>query len=223
MGDPKIMDCSHRRTLAAVALLACLLTPASAPALSLLNLNAGASFTSGDGNLMFSFEPGSIMLAGALSSDLSVYTVDVLSQGFRVTGPMAVADGGVGVLTLAYDVGTVAGTLATATLTSMPSASGLGALAFLGQSASGLGDLVNVATGGGLNIPAATLTAAGGSSSQVLTSLQLLTLGAGQFAGATFFEQTFGIAVPEPSTGLLLLSGLLGLALIGSRNPEDPH
>lgn len=223
MGDPKIMDCSRRRTLAAVALLACFLTPASAPALSLLDLDAGASFTSGDGDLMFSFEPGSIMLAGALSTDLSVYTVDVLSHGFRVTGPMAVADGGVGVLTLAYDVGTIAGTLATATLTSLPSASGLGALAFLGQSASGLGDLVNAATGGGLNIPHATLTAEGGATSQVLTSLQLMTLQPGQFAAVAFFEQTFGIAVPEPSTGLLLLSGLLGLALIGNRNPANPE
>lgn len=223
MGDPKIMNRSHHRTLAVVALLACLLAPASAPALSLLDLDAGASFTSGDGDLMFSFEAGSITLAGALSSDLSLYTVNVLGHGFRVTGPMAVADGGIGVLTLAYDVGTIAGTLGTSTLASLPSASGLGALAFLGQSASGLGDLVNAATGGGLSIPNATLTAQGDATSQVLTSLQLMALQPAQFAAVAFFEQTFGVAVPEPSTGVLLLAGLLGLALIGNRVPLDPQ
>ncbi|MBW2243155.1 MAG: hypothetical protein JRH01_14310, partial [Deltaproteobacteria bacterium] len=81
------MNRSHRRILAAVSVFACLLTPLGAHALSLLDLNAGASFVSGDGDLMFSFEPGSIVLAGALSTDLSIYTVDVLSHGFRVTGP----------------------------------------------------------------------------------------------------------------------------------------
>ncbi|MCP3985306.1 MAG: PEP-CTERM sorting domain-containing protein [bacterium] len=219
-GDPRIMICSCRRAIAALFVVACLVTPLGARALSLLDLNAGASFASGDGNLMFSFEPGSIVLAGALSSDLSAYTVLVLSEGFQVIGPMAAADGDVGVLSLAYEVDAISGTLEGATLTSLPFAVGSGALAFLSMSASGLGDLVNAATGGGLYLPHDSLVAAGSSTTVVYSSLQLLTLGAGQLAAVSLFEQTFGIAVPEPSTGILLLSGLIGLALLGGRNPQ---
>ncbi len=212
-----MIECSLRRPLAALSLLACLFTPLGARALSLLDLQAGTSFASGDGSLMFSFEPGSVVLAGALAADLSLYDVQVLADGFRVTGPLSVADGGIGVLVLDYDVGAVAGTLASATLASLPSASGAGSLAFLGQAASGLGSQVNAATGGGLLVASDTTAAAGGTTSVVTTSLQLLTLGTGQLAAVGWFEQTFGVAVPEPSTSLLLLAGMLGLALLGNR------
>ncbi len=214
-----------RRTLGLRgALLALALTvggASGAQALSLLDLDAGAAFASGDGSLQFEFDPGSITLAGALPLDLSAYTVDVLAQGFRITGPLAVADGAAGFLFLDYEVEAMAGEIVGASLSSQSVALGAFALALVAEDVDGIGSLVNGRTGGGLDIPSDSAAGPGVASAGVQTAVTLVTAGLGQLAAITSLEQTFAVSVPEPSTGLLMLAGILGLAAMGTQRRAD--
>lgn len=192
-----------------------------AQALSLLDLDAGAAFASGDGSLQFEFDPGSITLGGTLPLDLSVYTVQVLTQGFRISGPLAVADGAAGTLFLDYEVEATVGSVVGASLSSQAVALGSFALALVAEDVEGLGSLVNGQTGGGLDIPNDSVAGAGVGSAGVQTAVTLVTTGLGQLAAITSFDQTFAVSVPEPSTGLLMLAGILGLAAMGNQRRAD--
>ncbi len=193
-----------------------LIGTSGAGALSLLDLDAGASFASGDGSLSFQFDPGSIQLGGGLAADLSLYTVNVLAQGFSIVGPLAVADGGTGILLFDYEVSSLAGDILSASLDSQAVALGSTALALVAENVTGLGPLANAVTGGGLNQLSDMAAGNAGSAAAVETALTLVALGQGQLAAVTQLQQTFTVALPEPTTGLLLIAGLLGLAAMGT-------
>lgn len=204
------------------------LTLALAPtarALTLQDLNAGASFASSDGSLTFDFEPGSVVLNGSLPGNLLDYLVTPIVGGFQINGPLAVVNGTLGGLALSYQV-TAATNLVIdgATLLVTGVAFGASAFATVGETlsnGSGLGVLV---TGFGGDVPTDAAAFGATTSLAVVTGAQLLALGAGEVAAIQALRQSFSfVPIPELETGMLLGIGLLGLALFGSlprRGPE---
>jgi len=88
---------------AATWIFGLLMVASPAAALTLGDLVGGADFSSLDGTLTFSdFEASSV--SGDLNPDLDAYQILALEDGFRITGPMGVADGNSGLLTLVYKV-----------------------------------------------------------------------------------------------------------------------
>lgn len=91
-----------RKLFAAVALALFTVAAPDAHALKLDVLAAGGSLTSGNGVLTFSdFE---VITAGSVRSDLSLYDVKALSDGFAITGPFSAAGGNVGDMFLEFTV-----------------------------------------------------------------------------------------------------------------------
>ena len=190
----------------------------NARALTLADLNGGSSFDSSDGTLSFAFDPGSVVLNGSLPGALTDYLVTPIVGGFQLSGPLAAVNGSLGGLTLAYQVTPDLGLLldsASLVITGVAvGASALGAVGVTLSNGAGLGAIVtgfgsDVLADGASFVPAAALA--------VVTSVQLLALGAGEVVVLGSLGQAFGlVAVPELRTGLLLASGLLGLALFGA-------
>ncbi len=199
-----------------------------AGALSLADLNAGMTFTSGDGNLEFSFGEGSVVVQGSLNTDLDSYSVIERWDGFRIVGPIGVADGNQGDIQLDYSVSSTRGManpIVSAEIFFNGSVSSPGSMQAVVATAniseefflngSELGELGVQVTGGGfwnLNdiasfAPTATL--------EVLRDIQVITLEAGQVAAISVIDQRFAV-VPEPGTAMLMLSGgLTGLVVLG--------
>ena len=203
----------------ALALVVLSLSLAStARALTLQDLNAGTSFDSSDAALTFAFDPGSVVLNGSLPGALTDYLVTPIVGGFQLSGPLAAVNGGLAGLTLAYQVTPDLGLLidsASLLITGVAvGGSALGAVGVTLSNGAGLGAIVtgfgaDVLADGASFVPSATLA--------VVTSIQLLALGAGEVAVLGSVGQGFTlIAVPELRTGLLLATGLLGLALFGA-------
>jgi hypothetical protein len=201
----------------ALAALSLALAP-TARALTLQDLNAGASFASSDGSLTFDFDPGSVVLNGSLPGNLLDYLVTPIVGGFQINGPLAVVNGTLGGLALSYQV--TAGTnlvLDGASLLVTGVAFGASALATAGETlsnGSGLGVLV---TGFGGDVPTDAAAFGATPSLAVVTGVQLLALGVGEVASIQALRQSFSfVPIPELETGALLGIGLLGLALLGS-------
>lgn len=196
----------------------------TAGALTLQDLNAGASFASSDGGLTFDFDPGSIILGGSLPGDLLSYLVTPIVGGFQIDGPLAVVNGASGGLSLSYQVTAATGLLLDgAALLVTGVAFGASALATVGETLSngtGLGVLV---TGFGAGVPTDGAAFATAPSLGVATGAQLLALGAGEVASLQTLRQTFSLVpIPELETGMLLGVGLLGLALFGGVPRRGP-
>lgn len=214
------------RRLSAFLLAAALALPLASEALTLADLNAGASFTSTGGELAFAFAAGSIALAGALPLDLAQYTVLPTASGFVVSGPLgAFGPDAFGALTLVYRVTAGAGLALTgASLQASGLAFGPGAFAIAASGLSnGAGLGVLIADGGGTG---ATDAAAFGAASflDALAGLQLFALSPGDVAALGSLQQSFAwVALPEPSAMLLLAAGLLGLGVLGSRRRGGPR
>jgi len=197
----------------------------TARALTLQDLNAGASFASSDGTLTFDCDPGSVVLNGSLPGNLLDYLVTPIVGGFQINGPLAVVNGTLGGLALSYQVTAATNwVLDGASLLVTGVAFGASALATVGETLSngaGLGVLV---TGFGGDVPTDAASFGATPSLAVVTGAQLLALGAGEVASIQALRQTFSfVPVPELETGMLLGVGLLGLALFGSvprRGPE---
>jgi hypothetical protein len=196
------------------------LTLALAPtarALSLHDLNAGASFASSDGSVTFDFDPGSIVLGGSLPGDLLGYLVTPIVGGFQIDGPLAAVNGAFGILSLSYSVTAAAGlVLDGASLLVTGVAFGASAVASAGETLSngtGLGVLV---TGFGAGAPVDGAAFAAAPSLGVVTGVQLLALAPGEVASIQSLRQSFAaVPIPELETGMLLGIGMLGLALFG--------
>jgi hypothetical protein len=214
------------RHLSVLAIALFLSLSSASLALTLQDLDQGASFASTGGELTFDFAPGSIALAGALPADLSQYTVLPTASGFIVNGPLAVlgpaAFGGV---TLAYRVSALSGlALSGATARASGIAFGPGALAIASSGFSngaGLGILL-VAGGGTGAASNAAFTAIG--VLDALASLQLFGMTPGDVAAFGSVQHGFSwTALPEPAPMALLSAGLIGLAVLGSRRTRGPR
>ncbi len=202
---------------AAIAVL-CLGVAAPASALSLGDLNAGDMFTSGNGALKFSFGIGSVVVAGSLNSNLDNYLVVTLDNGFRVVGPIGVADGNVGDILLDYSVSAtnVLNPIISAHLSFNGSAFGLGSTANIAEDFSNGESLAVAVTGGGfsqktdwVDFPATDLLAV------VLKDIQVISVDVGHLASISVIDQRFNV-VPEPGTAALMLGGgLVGIAALG--------
>lgn len=199
-------------------LVTTLTLPAASRALSLQDLQAGASFSSTGGDLSFEFASGSIALSGTLPVDLSLYTVTPTASGFFVSGPLAAIGPAFGGLAMAYRVTAGSGlALTAASLQASGIAFGSGALAIASSGFSNgasLAVLLSQAGGTGASSNAS-FTALG--VLDALASLQLFALTPGDVAGFGSVQHGFGwIALPEPGSVVLLLAGLVGLGWLGT-------
>jgi hypothetical protein len=211
------------RRITTLLLAAALALPLSANALTLQDLNAGASFASTGGELSFDFAPGSIALSGALPADLSQYTVVATAAGFAISGPLAaLGPAAFGALSLAYRVSAAPGLALTgAGLQTSGIAFGPGAVAIASSGFSNGASLgVLLAPSGGTG-SASNASFGAIALLDALASVQLFAMTPGDVAafGAVQHGYTWA-AVPEPAAMSMLTAGLLGLAWLGSRRPR---
>src|SRR5262249_23613776 len=141
--------------------------------------------------------------------------------GFQISGPLAAANGALGGLTLSFDVTpTLSLLIDSASLVVTGVAVGSAAIGSAGTTLSnGVGLGVLVSSFGNAPVDAASFAPA--PALEVVTGIQLITLGAGDVAAIQALRQTFTL-VPEAQTALLLGSGLVGLALFGSLPRRAP-
>jgi hypothetical protein len=206
----------RRVALALAALSLCFAS--TARALTLQDLATGTSFDSSDGALTFSFDPGSVILNGSLPGALTDYLVTPIVGGFQVSGPLAALSGALGGLTLAYQATPDLGLLLdSASLLITGVAVGAGAVGAVGTTLSNGTGLGTVVTGFGSNVLADSASFVPVGALAVVTGIQLLALGSGDVVVLSSVAQAFTlIPVPELSTGMLLATGLAGLALFGT-------
>ncbi len=215
------------RRLTTLLLAGALALPLGASALTLQDLNAGASFTSTGGELSFDFAPGSIALSGTLPADLSQYTVLATATGFAISGPVAaIGPAAFGGLVLGYRVSAAPGlALEGADLQTAGIAFGPGAVAIASSGYSNgasLGVLLAPSGGTGSAVGASFGAIA---SLDALASIQLFAMTPGDVAAFGVVQHGFTwAALPEPGAMSLLATGLLGLAWLGSRRaPRRPR
>ena len=181
-----------------------------ARALTLADLAGGASLSAG----LLVFDDFQITVAGDLSAQLDDYPVQVLGDGFRLSGPLSVLGGDSGTLLVSYSVTAPADLIEGASLFAGAVAIGVGSQAWVGESLSGpdvLGSLFVFDIAGVGSTPIDAVGFAPVSHVEVAKSVHL---GSGSFAALTVVDQRFFVA-PEPLTLLLLVVGLLGLAVSG--------
>jgi hypothetical protein len=201
----------------AAALLIAVSVAGQTRALTLADLDGGASFQSGNG--LLTFDQFEITLTGTLFPSLSQYFVGVLDDGFRIIGPIGVADGFAADLAISYRVTAEAG-IASAGLFFNGAASGAGAFANVAEdlldNGSLAGEMFVFATGAGaFDKLDGTVVAGTPTSLTVIKDVQVSAV-AGNIAAISVIDQTFSV-VPEPGTLFLLGSGLAGLAVLGRR------
>lgn len=189
--------------------------PHAAKALTLADLDAGGSFAVGS----ITFSDFEISVAGDLSVDLSNYPVQLLSDGFRIAGPLTVLLGGAGTLLVSYVAETAGPLLNGAKLFAPLAAVGPGSAALVSESLLGPGSVLlgtllalNV-EGGGLPVLSDSIGFAGVSRLEVV---KVVGLQSSIFATAPHVDQRFSV-VPEPVTLVMLSAGLVGLTISGRR------
>jgi hypothetical protein len=180
-----------------------------ASALTLADLDAGANFSVG----LLTFSNFDATVTGDISLDLADYPVQLLADGFRLSGPLSVLLGDAGTLLLSYSVTAADPILAGTGVVASGTAIGAGSQAWVGESIFGpgnafLGSLFAFAIDGVGVVPSDTVTFGPVAS---LSVAKTVNLGSGTFAALPVIDQRFAI-VPEPMAMWLLTLGLVGLA-----------
>lgn len=189
--------------------------PHAAHALTLADLDAGGSFDVGS----ITFSDFEISVAGDLSVDLSNYPVQLLSDGFRIAGPLTMLLGGTGTLLVSYVAETTGPLLNGAKLFAPLVAVGPGSAALVSESLLGpgsvlVGTLLALAVeGGGPPVLSDSVGFAGVSRLEVV---KVVGLQSSILATAPHVDQRFSV-VPEPLTLVMLSGGLVGLTISGRR------
>lgn len=211
-----MFDASKRRLrTAAVLALGLALAAPGAGALTLADLDGGGSFSVG--SLLFSdFD---VSAAGDISLDLADYPVQLLSDGFRLSGPLSVLLGDAGTLLISYTVSALDPILVGASVSAAGVAIGAGSQAWVGES---LFDAANVPVGSLFTyaidgVGAVPFDSVGFAATSVVAVAKTIHVESGLFAALPVIDQRF-LVVPEPLTLVLLALGLGGLALWGQRH-----
>ena len=198
-----------RVVLCALGLGALLATSKGASALSLADLDGGASFSVA-GLTFANFEA---TVTGDISLDLADYPVQLLADGFRLSGPLSVLLGHAGTLLLSYQVTATNPILVGASLFAAGTTIGAGAQAWVGESLFGpaneaLGSLFAYDIEGVGSVSSDSIAFA---AVPQLSVAKTVNLGSGLFAAIPVVDQRFQL-IPEPVTMSLLTLGLVGLA-----------
>ena len=193
----------------ALGLAAVLATAGTASALTLADLDGGGSFSVA-GLTFGSFEAS---VTGDISLDLADYPVQLLADGFRLSGPLSVLLGDAGTLLLSYQVTATDPILVGASLFAAGTTIGAGALAWVGESLLGpanevLGSLFVYDIEGVGSVPSDFV--AFGAVPQISVA-KTVSLGSGLFAAIPVIDQRFQF-IPEPVAMWMLTLGLVGLA-----------
>jgi len=207
-------------------LLSLLCLGGAASALTLDDLaNGGQSFVSGNGALTFgSFD---VTASSGLDPDLTKYTIEVIDDGFELRGPINAADGEQDDLFMAYSV-TGSNAISGASLffngQTLPAVAGIAASVAedLFDGGNLVGSMFVARTGGGLDQPSASLTLATAAGSlrvekDILVDSRLdanSVDSTAAIASISLVRQQFTL-IPEPTTTLLVVAGLAGLAVAG--------
>ncbi len=187
--------------------------PRDGTALTLADLDAGGSFVANG----LTFSDFDVSVAGDLSSDLSDYPVQVLSNGFRLSGPLSAVLGEAGTVLISYVVTAPAAWINGASLLAPGIAIGDGSQAWASDTITGPGGLLaslfayNIA-----GVGASPHDMASFSPVEKLEVAKVVDVEAGMFAALPLVDERFS-AVPEPLPVGLVTLGLAGLALAGRR------
>lgn len=187
----------------------------AARALTLADLAAGASFAAGP----LTFSEFEVAVSGDLSLDLADYPVQVLADGFRLSGPLSALLGDAGTLLLSYSVSTMDTIVVGASLFAPGTAIGDGAQAWAAETMldaanAPLAALFTYAVAG---VGSDGFDAASFAPVSFVQVAKTLHVGSGLFAALPIVEQRF-LFVPEPLTLILLALGVGGLAVFGRRH-----
>ena len=198
---------------AALGLAFAAIVPRGAGALTLADLDAGGSFSAGS----LTFGDFDVVLAGDLPVDLTDYAVQLLADGFRISGLISAILDGSGTLLVSYEVSALSPIISGASLLAPGATVGTGAQALvveslLGPASEVLGSLFVFDVEGVGTDPNDSAGFTPVSSVSVVKSVMVA---GGMVAASPMLEQRF--TVPEPLPLLLLGSGLAGLAIAGRR------
>ena len=198
-----------RTLFCALGLGAVLATAGNASALTLADLDGGASFiVSG-----LTFANFHATVTGDLMPDLAQYPVQPLADGFLLSGPLYVVGGGGGTLLLSYQVTATDPILVGASLSAAGTTIGAGAQAWVAESLLGpanqvLGSLFSYDIEGVGSDPSDFIAFTAVSQ---LSVAKTVSLGGGLFAAIPVIDQRFQF-IPEPVAMWMLTLGLVGLA-----------